>query len=107
MPAEALGNDLMIVYAPSILYEEKVTFMEMICASVCLTTMICFTLERKYRPAGRLFDVPVRMQRHAVGARGNATSFPCHGRKFCICCVRQMRAIMPVWCLICLAAEVS
>ena len=34
MPAEASGNDLMIFYAPSTLYEKKVTLMEVICASV-------------------------------------------------------------------------
>ena len=77
MPAEALSNDLMIFYAPTILYEKQVTMMELICASVCLTTMISFTLEKKYRgKEKRLFDQPVHMQRHTIGTRGNATSFP-------------------------------
>ena len=58
MPRAALTNDLMICYAPSILYEKQVTMMELICASVCLTTMISFTLEKKYRGKNkRLFDL--------------------------------------------------
>ena len=81
MPQAALANDLMIYYSPRILYERRVTTMELICASVCLTTMISFTLERKYRgkkhgKEQRLFDQAVHMQRHTIGTRGNATSFP-------------------------------
>ena len=49
--------------------------MELICASVCLTSMICFSLEKKYR-GDRPFDEHVHMNRHRMGARGNATSFP-------------------------------
>ena len=75
MPAAALANDMMIFYAPSILYTERVTVMEMVCASVCLTSMICFSLEKKYR-GDRAFDEGVHMNNHRMGARGNATSFP-------------------------------
>ena len=46
MPPAALANDMMIFYAPRELYTKKVTIMEMICASVCLTSMICFSLEK-------------------------------------------------------------
>ena len=77
MPQESLTNDLMVFYAPKILYEKQVTTMELICASVCLTTMISFTLEKKFRGKDkRLFDQSVHMQRHTIGTRGNATSFP-------------------------------
>ena len=76
MPQAALTNDLMIFYAPTSLYEKQATAMELICASVCLTTMISFTLEKKYRCEDRLFDQAVHMQRHTIGTRGNATSFP-------------------------------
>ena len=77
MPGKALTNDLMIFYAPAIIYEKQVTVMELICASTCMTTMISFTLEKKFRgKEQRLFDQPVHMQRHTVGTRGNATSFP-------------------------------
>jgi hypothetical protein len=39
--------------------------------------MISFTLEKKYRgKTARVFDQEVHMQRHTVGTRGNATSFP-------------------------------
>ena len=56
MPYAALTNDLMTFYAPTLLYEKQATAMELICASVCLTTMISFTLEKKYRGEDRLFD---------------------------------------------------
>ena len=46
LPA-ALANDKMIYYAPTELYTEHVTVMEMICASVCVTSMTCVTLENK------------------------------------------------------------
>jgi hypothetical protein len=46
--------------------------MEMICASPCLTSMICFSMEVKY---GNMFDTTLHMHRHRVGARGNATTF--------------------------------
>ena len=56
-PAETLANELMIFYAPRVLYEKQATIMEMICASVYLTTMIAFTLEKKLRhQQTRLFD---------------------------------------------------
>ena len=49
MPPAGLSNDMMIYYAPPILYKENVSVMEMICASVCITSMISFTLDKKYR----------------------------------------------------------
>eukprot|EP00972_Heterocapsa_arctica_P065871 9720888-Heterocapsa_arctica.AAC.1 len=73
MSPAMLANDMMIFYAPKELYTLQVSVLELICASVCLTSMICFSLEVKY---GNLFDTTVHMQRHRVGARGNATSFP-------------------------------
>ena len=75
MPPAALTNDMMIFYAPRELYTMNVTVLELICASVCLTSMICFTLEAKYRKENP-FDSEVHMARHRMGARGNATSFP-------------------------------
>ena len=55
------------------------TVVEMICSKVCLTSMICFSLEAKFRnecTGQNLFDSQVHMVRHRIGARGNATSFP-------------------------------
>ena len=75
MPPFALVNDLMIFYAPKELYTKNVTILEMICASPCLTSMICFFLEKKCR-GDRAFDEKVHINRHRMGARGNATSFP-------------------------------
>ncbi len=75
MPAAALTNDMMIFYAPEEIYTNNVTVVEMVCASVCITSMICCTLELKHRKENPL-DSEVHMARHRMGARGNATSFP-------------------------------
>ena len=75
LPQLALRNDLMVFYGPRELYELNVTVVEMLCASVCVTAMICFTLEAKQRYEKPL-DEHAHMHRHRVGARGNATSFP-------------------------------
>ena len=74
-PPQALSNDLMIYYAPRELYELDVTFMEMICASPCLTTMACFSLEKKYRNE-RVMDELLQDNARRIAARGNATTFP-------------------------------
>ena len=42
LPPSSLSNDMMIFYPPKMLYEEKVTMIELICASVCITSIICF-----------------------------------------------------------------
>ena len=76
-PPGALANDMMIFSPPREIYVEGgLTVMEMICASACLTSMICFSMEVKY---GNMLDTTLLMQRHRVGARGNATTFllPC------------------------------
>ena len=75
MPPAALTNDMMIFYAPKEIYTANVTVVEMVCASVCITSMICCTLELKHRRENP-FDTEVHMARHRMGARGNATSFP-------------------------------
>ena len=74
IPKEALANDMVVYYAPRELYEFKVTMLELVCASPCLTSLICFSLEKKYRKR-RTLDERVHMQRHRQGARGNATTF--------------------------------
>ena len=71
-PPRALSNDMMIFYAPKSIYEDQMTVLEMICSSVCITSMICFSMEVKY---GHLLDTTVHMQDTRVAARGNATSF--------------------------------
>ena len=49
--------------------------MEIICASVCVMSMTCFTLENKYRNS-RSMDEEVQANTYRMAARGNATSFP-------------------------------
>ena len=73
MPAGCLANDLMVFYAPKEIYTEEMTVMEMVCCSVCIISMICFSLEVKY---GSLFITQVHMHRHRVSAWGTATTFP-------------------------------
>ena len=75
LPPASLSNDMMIYDAPTILYAHKVTVMEMICASVCVTSMICFAFEKKYRNC-RNMDEEVQANTYRMAARGNATSFP-------------------------------
>ena len=70
--AKALSNDMMIFYAPADIYTDQWTVMEMICCSPCLTSLICCSMEVRY---GNMFDPEMHMQRHRVGARGNATTF--------------------------------
>ena len=74
LPKEALANDLVVYYAPRELYEERVTMLELVCASPCMTSLICFSLEKKYR-GNHTLDERTHMQRHRQGARGNATTF--------------------------------
>ena len=75
LPPSSIANDMMVFYPPKILYEEKVTIMEMICASVCITSIICFTLVKNCRYV-RGIDEAVHANEHRMAFRGNATSFP-------------------------------
>eukprot|EP00438_Fugacium_kawagutii_P001459 Skav211876 [mRNA] locus=scaffold1431:374175:389938:+ [translate_table: standard] len=74
-PAAALSNDMMVYYAPRQAFSLEVTVMEMLCASPCLTTMICFSLEQKLR-GDRAWDQDAWMNRQRMAMRGNATTFP-------------------------------
>ena len=71
----SLANDMWTGFAPAVLYDERVTVMEMVCASPCLTTLLCFSMETRYRN-DHLLDEKAHMARHRVGARGNALTFP-------------------------------
>ena len=73
VPPQALVNDMMVFYGPRTLNSRGMTVVEMMCASVCITSMICFAMEVKH---GHMMNSETHMQRHRVGARGNATSFP-------------------------------
>ena len=74
-PPASLTNDMMLFYAPEELYKHDATVMEIICASVCITSMICFTLEKKYR-GNRALDEKGHANQYRTAARGNATAFP-------------------------------
>ena len=92
LPPAALTND-MIYYAPTKLCELNATVMEMICASVCITSMICFTLEKKYR-GQRSFDGQAHVNQYRMAARGNATSFPLPDFIFALCYIRHCRSVL-------------
>ena len=73
LPVCALANDMWTGFAPAILHDEHVTVMELICASTCVTTMVCFSMEARF---GHLLDEAAHMARHRSGARGNVITFP-------------------------------
>lgn len=75
LPATALANDMLIFYAPKMIYQQDVTFMELVCASPCFTAMCCFSLEKKLL-GDRALDQDAFMPRQRLAARGNATTFP-------------------------------
>ena len=71
-PQLSLANDLWTGYIPGIIYEKKVTYMELLCASVCQPTMMSI----QYQCYGwDLRREQVHMQEHRTGARGNLTAF--------------------------------
>ena len=74
-PAAALANDMLVFYAPRMIYQQEVTFMELICASPCFTAMCCFSLEKRLL-GDRALDQDAFMPRQRLAARGNATTFP-------------------------------
>ena len=76
MPPAALANDMMICYAPTDLHTENVTVMDMLCASVCITSMICLMFEQKGIWGHRAMDELMHGNAHRMAARRNATSFP-------------------------------
>ena len=66
-------------YSLQRIYEQKVTAIELVCASPYLTSMVLLSMEsRKKRQAEDpgIFDEKAHMARHRFGARGNAITFP-------------------------------
>eukprot|EP00971_Amphidinium_carterae_P215750 4282893-Amphidinium_carterae.2 len=56
LPPLSLANDMWSGYAPDRLYSESVTVVEMICASPCITSLICMSMEARYRSEHEAFD---------------------------------------------------
>ena len=54
------------------IYEEQVTYMEMLCASICHPTMMSFQVSCY---GWNMRKEQAHMQKHRVGARGNMTAF--------------------------------
>ena len=76
LPPLSLANDMWTGYAPERIYAEEATVMELICASPCVTTLICMSMEARFRSEAGALDEAAHMARHRFGARGNALSFP-------------------------------
>ena len=76
LPPVSLANDMWIGYAPARIYTEKATVMELICASPCVTTLVCMSMEARHRYEATALDETAHMARHRFGARGNALTFP-------------------------------
>ena len=64
-PRRCMSNDMMVYCGPREAYSVEVTVMEMLCASPCLTTMICFSLEQKLR-GDRALDQDASMDESAA-----------------------------------------
>ena len=83
LPPLCLANDMWTGYAPARLFEKRVTMMELICASPCITALTCLSMDARYennlkqehREAAPLTS-RAQMARHRFGARGNALTFP-------------------------------
>ena len=76
MPPLSLCNDMWSGYSPARLHEQQITVMEMICASPCVTTLICMSMEAQHRSEGTTLDEKAQKPSHRLGARGNALTFP-------------------------------
>ena len=61
LPQSSLANEMWTGYAPERLLKEKVTVMEAICASPCITTLTCMTMEARYRTVDRPLDAVAHM----------------------------------------------
>ena len=78
LPPLSLANDMWTGFAPERIYKEKVTVMELICASPCITTLVCMSMEARFRHEASTapLNEVAHMSRHRFGARGNALTFP-------------------------------
>ncbi|CAJ1354797.1 unnamed protein product, partial [Effrenium voratum] len=76
MPPVSLANDMWVGDSPERIFEEKMTVLELICASPRVTTMVCMSMEARHRHASAPFDETAHMARHRCGFRGNPLTFP-------------------------------
>ena len=78
LPPLSYANDMWTGYGLERIYREKVTAIELICASPCLTSLVMLSMEGKHRQEapGAVFDEKAHMARHRYGSRGNVITFP-------------------------------
>jgi hypothetical protein len=85
-PPLGLCNDTWTGYSSDFIYESNVTYLELLCASPCCLSLICFILqnaqgssvkdESAKRPKKPMFLEPAFKQAHRTAARGNITMWP-------------------------------
>ena len=73
MPTAALTSDMQMFYAPDMSHSKQATVTDTACASVCITSMICFAPEKTYGGTRNLDEV-FAQNGHRVCARGNVSS---------------------------------
>ena len=108
-PAIGFANDMWTGYASDYVYRMRVTYLELLVASPCCLSLICFVLqaardegsreERTKKRRTNLWDQPAHMQDDRTAARGNITMFPmplcrdvsCQSviESICFCCTRM------------------
>ena len=78
LPPLSYANDMWTGYGLERIYRQKVTVIELACASPCLTSLVLMSLESKHRQeaSNAIFDEEAHMARHRYGARGNIITFP-------------------------------
>ena len=78
LPRLSYANEMFTGYGLKRIYKDKVTAMELVCASPALTSMILMSMESRHRNQSKTsaFDEQAHMARHRYGARGNVITFP-------------------------------
>ena len=78
LPRLSYANEMFTGYGLKRIYKDKVTAMELVCASPALTSMILMSMESRRRNQSKTsaFDEQAHMARHRYGARGNVITFP-------------------------------
>ena len=88
LPPLSLANDMWTGYAPERIYAEEATVMELICASPCVTTLICMSMEAQFRSEAGALDEAAHMAGIASGLEATLCPSRCPGKTSCKPCRR-------------------
>ena len=85
-PCIALANDMWSGFSSEYIYKNNVTYLELLSASPCCVSLICFVLQEAYdqkdpkdccqAPKRAMFLEPAFVQKQRTAARGNITMWP-------------------------------